>query len=217
MHTMRAILILLLFACDRCVATTNTVVLATGDWSNPVADSRGYAIRGRLLICETAQHRGPPGYDTAVYLELQEWSGFVGATMQIYCNMEDDVSLAPDFKTIRKAGCRWELRDDFGRPVKESPFGFSGAGPGTDWIALPCDSSVRVRASLFGGGRLEDGSLGLALPQHYWVVPPRSTNDYFLSATFTVNPPTNSFNPLEYHVWQGSLRLPEVRIPIQKQ
>ena len=80
--------------------------------------------------------------------------------MQVYCNMEGDMALAPDFKTIQKAGCRWELRDGSGRPVKESPFAFSGAGPGTDWVVLPCDSSVRVRVSLFGGGSDLD-SLGL--------------------------------------------------------
>jgi hypothetical protein len=63
---------------------------------------------------------------------------------------------------------------------------------------------------------LEDGSLGIALPSHYWVVPPRSTNDYFLSANFTVNPPTNTFSPLEYQVWHGSVALPGVKIPVQK-
>ncbi len=206
----------LTLAGDCCLASTNTVILAAGAWSDPVADSGGYAIRGRLLLCETPQHRGPAGSDTAVYLELQEWSDFVARTLQIYCDMEGDAAIAPHFKAIHKAGCRWELRDGLGRRVKESPFGFSGAGPGTDWMALPCDASVRLRASLFGGGRLENGSLGLALPSHYWVVPARSTNEYFLSATFTVDPPTNSFNPLEHQVWRGSLVLPGVKIPVQK-
>jgi hypothetical protein len=214
---MKAIVLLLLLACGCCrVAATSTLVVAAGEWSTPVVDSGGYGLRGRLLIRETPQHRGPEGCHTAVYLELQEWSDFVGQTMQVYCNMEGDMAHAPDFKRIQKAGCRWELRDGFGKRVEESPFGFSGAGPGTDWVTLPCDSSVRLRASLFGGGRLEDGSLGIALPSHYWVIPSRSTNEYFLSATFTVNPPTNSFSPLVYHVWHGTLTLPKMKIPVRR-
>ena len=204
--TMKSIVLLLaLLTCECSFAVTNTVVIASGEWSEPVRDSRFYGLRGRLLLCETPQHRGGQGYDTAVHLELQEWSDFLGPPMQVYCNMAGDMALAPDFKNIRKAGCQWRLHDGLGRPVQGSPFASSGPPPGTYWVILHCDSSLRLRASLFGVGRFENGSLGIALSHQYWVIPPRSTNDYFLSATFTCDPPTNGFDPRALHVWRGTL------------
>lgn len=188
--------------------------IAVGDWSEPVGNRS--KLRGRLLICETPRHRGPGGgYDTAVYLELQECSDFVGSPIHVYCNMMPDVSPGPDFKRIVKGGGHWELRDAADKPVAQSGYAYSGAAPGADWMTLPCDSTVRLRVSLFGGGRMEDGSLGIALPSQYWVIPARSTNDYFLSGTFTVSPPTNSFDRLD--VWQGTLKLPKMKIPVKRE
>ena len=218
MNTMKAIILFLVALCPCLCVIADTNVIAVGNWSEPVGDSRGYKLRGRLLICETPRHRGPGGgCDIAVYLELQECSDCVGATLQVYCNMEGDELLGPDFKRVEKAGGCWELRDAADNPVAQSPFAYSGAAPGKYWMTLPCDSTVRLRATLFGGGRLEDGRLGIALPSQYWVIPARSTNDYFLSGTFAVSPPTNSIDELKFHVWQGTLKLPKIKIPVRKQ
>lgn len=214
----KALALFLLLICAAAQAATNgiTTILAAGEWSEPVKDKDHYGLRGRLLLCETPQHRGMEGYDTAVYLELQEWSPFAGSPLLVYCNMNPTMAMAPDFKTVVPAGLLWELRNAQDKPVPESGFAFSGGGPQTQWMVVACDGSVRPRASLFGGGRLEDGGLGLALPAHYWVVPKASTNEFFLSATFTSNPPTNNFSPLEYHVWQGTITLPKMKIPVLK-
>jgi hypothetical protein len=47
-----------------------------------------------------------------------------------------------------------------------------------------------------------------------WTIPPNATNDFFLSATFT--PSKDHPSPLNYHVWQGTLKLPKVKIPAKK-
>jgi hypothetical protein len=219
---MKLVALILLLASYQCgSAATDTNVLALGDWSEPVGDLDGYTIRGRLLICETPHHRGARGYDTAVYLELQECSDFLAPTMQVYCNMKGTVALGghPDAQgreRIEKAAAVWELRDASGKPVPESGGASGGGGPGAYWMTLPCDSTIRLRATVYGGGRMEDGSLAIFLPGQSWVVPSRSTNEYFLSATFAVDPPTNSFSHLEYHVWQGTLKLPKLKIPVKK-
>ena len=36
-----------------------TTVVATGDWSKPVGDDRGYAVRGRLVLAENPLGRMP--------------------------------------------------------------------------------------------------------------------------------------------------------------
>ena len=218
MKTMKSIILFLLALCPCLCVIADTNDIAVGNWSEPVGDSRGYKLRGRLLICETPRHRGPGGgYDTAVYLELQECSDYIGETLQVYCNMEGGEFLGPDFKRFEKAGGHWELRDAADNPVAQSPFAFSGAAPGKYWMALPCDSTVRLRVTLFGGGRMDDGSLGFAFPSQYWVIPARSTNDYFLSGTFSVSPPTNRIDVLKVHVWQGTLKLPKMKILVGKE
>jgi hypothetical protein len=57
-------------------------------------------------------------------------------------------------------GLRCQLTDQTGKVVQESGFGFGGGAPNSQWVDIPSDGSVRLRVSVFGGGRLEDGGLG---------------------------------------------------------
>jgi hypothetical protein len=209
-------LLFLLVARVCCFAVDDTNVLAAGDWSKPVGDSGGYMLRGRLLLCDS-----PKDKVTAVYLELQECSGFWGGCIDVYCNMKPTVALGghPDAQgreRIEQAAAVWELRDSAGNLLPESEGGFGGGAPGASWIALPGDSTARLRASVYGGGRLKDGSLSIFFLSNSWVLPARSTNDYYLSCTFTVVSPTNHVALPDHHVWQGTLRLPKMKIRVQR-
>ncbi len=199
-----------------CFAVDDTYILAAGNWSKPASDLLGYALRGRLLLCESPKDKG-----TAVYLELQECSEMWGGCLDVYCNLEPSVALGghPDAqgrKRVEKAAAIWELRDASGKLVPQSPGGFGGGAPGASWVSMPSDSTVRLRASVYGGGRLEDGSLSIFFLSNHWVIPPRSTNDYYLSCIFTVDPPKNQVALPEHHVWQGTLVLPKMKIPVQR-
>ena len=203
-------------AASRCFAGEDTNVAAVGDWSTPVANSDGYKIRGRLLICDTPAHSSSiEKTDTAVYLELQEFSDFL-STVEVYCEL-DTWSKPVDYT----GGLRCELRDDKGRPaVTDAPAGFSGGGPGTSWITLDPYCSARLRVSAYGGGRLDDGGVGIHLASRgWWNVHPNPTNEYFLSGTFTAIPPTNrtvAVGNTKRNVWEGTLKLPGVKIPVKK-
>jgi len=204
---MKSISLIFLFVAHASCFAVDTNILAAGDWSKPVD-----RLRGRLLLCDS-----PKDKVAAVYLELQECSESWGGGMDVYCNMESTAALgAQGDERVVKAAAVWKLQDASGIPVPESSSGFSGGAPVASWISLPCDSTVRLRASVYGGGRLKDGSLSIFLPSNRWVVPPRSTNDYYLSCTFTVDPPTNHVALPEHHVWKGTLTLPKMKIPVQR-
>ena len=47
-----------------------TKVIAEGEWSKPVDDNRGYAVRGRLVLCE--KFSGDDLREVAVYVELHK-------------------------------------------------------------------------------------------------------------------------------------------------
>jgi hypothetical protein len=79
---------------------------------------------------------------------------------------------------------------------------------------LPCESTVRVRADMLLGPQSKPEGLEVFVPGGCWIIPPNSTSDFFLSATFT--PPKDHPSPLNYHVWQGTLKLPKMKIPVKK-
>ena len=206
--TMRVVAFLVLLASSACAFAADTNLLAVGDWSAPVTSEgigpdRGGTLRGRLLLAESPKPSAPRNWhDSAVYLELQECGESWGGVIDVYCNMID------------ASACRWELRDSSGKAVPESPGGFGGGTPGRDWITMPSDSTVRLRATVYGGGKGEDGRLHIMFLSHNWEIPPRNTNSYFLSGTFTVVPARNHVVVPEHRVWQGTLTLPAVKIPV---
>jgi hypothetical protein len=195
-------LLLAVTFCRCCFAIDGTNVIGLGAWSETVANDYGRAIRGRLLMCAYPDHRGGSTNraDVGVYLELQEYSDSIGGT-RVYC----------DFTHALKC----ELSDAFGKaPPYSGGFGYGGGAPGPLWISLPPFSSMRLRASVFGGGKLTDGTLEIMfIGAGSWRIKPNDTNTYFLSGTFAVNPPpdTNSFNHTE--IWRGTLSLPKMEIP----
>ena len=150
---------ILLVSCLWCLGACDTNVLALGDWSQPVANYYGTAVRGRLLLCEYPEHRAPTEKsDTAVYLELQEYSDFVAGRLELYCDMVGKTSASPEGYD---GGLRCELRDSSGKLVPKSGFSFGGGAPTPCWVMLEPYGSVQLRASVYGGGRLWDGGLGL--------------------------------------------------------
>jgi hypothetical protein len=189
-----------------CFGIEDTNVIALGDWSEPVGSMYGLQIRGRLLMCEYPEplHTGPHGgYDTGVYLELQEYHGSLDA--QVYCNL-----------TCReRGGLRCRLTDGAGNAVQESGGGGGGGAPISQWVRISHPyGSVRLRASDFGGGWLQDGGLGIWFTSAgSWTIKPNDTKAYFLSGTITVMPPTNRVTADFREVWQGALTFPKMKLP----
>jgi hypothetical protein len=195
---LKAIPILMLLACRCCFGQTDTNLIATGDWSAVVRDGQiGPFLRGRLLVYDD---QGISTHNHArIYLELQH----VCATniwyppIEIYC-----------FGT----NLDLELEDGRGQPIPGFGSVVWGFVSAPCWVTLPIDATVRVRAD---NGPLGPSTKpnGLDIPNGFedWIIPPNATNDYYLSATFT--PSKDHPSPLNYHVWQGTLKLPAVKIP----
>lgn len=203
----RTIAVIVGFACtldSQSFAADPPKIIAESEWSKPVADERGRAMRARLVLGEkriSAERR-----EVVVYVELQEASESIGATMRIFCDLGKT-----DFRPEYKGGLTCELLDKDKRPVKTEPFAFSGAVPKSEWVALPPDATVRLRASPFGVHRPKALAVcpGLAA---LWVIGDDDPNEYFLSGAFTVDPPADRAPPGNDHVWRGTLALPPVKI-----
>ncbi len=131
--------------------------------------------------------------------------------------MPATVAIGSDSKLVVTGGCDWELRDSTNKTIPNSPGGASGGEPAAEWVLLPCDSTVRLRASAYNGGRLKASVFTIDLPyHHFWQIPAHGTNQYFLSGTFIVNPPPNHVPRSNHVVWSGKLTLPKVRIPLDR-
>jgi hypothetical protein len=198
MCIMKMIVVLLLFAFQQwCFGTTNLNTIAVGDWSQIVGSTPpgDGSLRGRLLILEGYS----PGYEgktpeTLVYLELQNVS--------IY-----DTEVYYDFQK----GLNCELRDSHNQPPPPTGSGGNGGHPSANWITLPKDSTIRLRASWYGYGMPKEEGLMIPLYRPI-IVKAGNTNDYFLTGTFTVTPPTNHIHPPDHRIWQGTLSLPKMKI-----
>jgi len=152
-----------------CASDTRQIV-AAGDWSKPVADTRGYAVRGRLVLRE--KPRSDDRREVAVYVELQ---------------------------------------DKDKKPVKATSFPFGGAVPKSEWVTLPSDATIRLRASPFGIHRPKAMAISSQLNQ-LSVIGDDDSNEYFLSGTFTVDPEAGKNTIEEPHIWRGTIVLPAARI-----
>jgi hypothetical protein len=179
-------------------------VIAEGDWSKPATDSRSYAVRGRLVLCEkvvSAERR-----EVAVYVELQDACAFRGSRIQLFCDLGKT-----DFRPEYKSGLKCEMRDKDKRPVKSTSFPFGGGVPTSEWVTLPSDATIRLRASPFGIHRPKAMAIAPAA-RSLWVIGDDDAGEYFLSGTFTVDPAVDRQPPGEGHIWRGSIELPAVRI-----
>ncbi len=179
--------------------------IATGEWSKAVADTRGFAVRGRLVLCEKVL--GEERREVAVYVEFQDARDSVGGeATQIFCDFG-----RTDFRPEYTGGLKCELRGKDNHLVKSTSYPFSGAVPKSEWVTLPSDATIRLRASPFGIHRI--GAMAISPdPSNLWVIENDDSNEYFLSGTFTVDPSPDRKPPSEGHVWRGTLELPAVRI-----
>jgi hypothetical protein len=197
--------ILILAAHCLCGRAAQTNFVAVGEWSKPVSDFYGYTLRGRLLLQQTSS-RGP---DVGVYLELEEVSDFLAAPTEVFCDF--------GYSTNRTGGLNCELRYSDGKAVPPGMI-FTGGGPGPVWITMPAYSSVRLRINMYGVQPKHLVAVYLARGGS-WIIPAGTTNDCFLSGTFTVNPPADlvtAYTPSNHHVWKGTLTLPALRIPVSR-
>jgi hypothetical protein len=183
-------------------------VIAEGEWSKPVADTRGYALRGRLVLHE--KPRSDDRREVVVYVELQDACDFVGNGMRLFCDLGKT-----DFRPDYKGGLQCELQDKDKKPVKTSHFPFSGAVPGSDWVTLPSDATVRLRTSPFGIHRAKAMALAPGVDK-LWVIGEDDPNEYFLSGTFTVDPEAGRKTIEDPHIWRGTIVLPAMRIINQR-
>jgi hypothetical protein len=182
---------------ESCFGQTDTNLIATGGWSEAVND-QDHWLRGRLLVYD--ENGGGSANHARVYLELQHvFHGGWDKPIEIYFNV--------GFGGV----VSFELNDAFGKPVPQEPTAIRGPAPPPSWVTLPCDATVRLRADIYNlGTQSKPAGLVIFANGGRWVVHPDATNDVFLSATFT--PATNHPSPLNYHVWQGMLKLPAVKI-----
>jgi len=196
-------LFLLVVAPSFVFAAGDTNIIAISDWSKPIGTDYGHTLRARLII---SYGRGPgfggPWPETQVHLEFQNVSQAIFRPTQFYFDPEK--------------GLHCELRDGKGGLVAPGGGG-SGGGAGASWITLPYDSTIRLRANMYGYGNKPGEGLNLTiyLTQNCWQIRPGDTNLYYLSGTFTATTPTN-FVPNDFEaaraVWAGTLELPRMRV-----
>jgi hypothetical protein len=188
-----SILFLLLLACRCCLAgSASSEPKAMGEWSEPTN-----GLRGRLVFGENDKIVGTRM--GVIYLELQNVS--LGDTMYVYY-------------PAAKSPLRCELQDSAGKTVQRSGSPYSGGISAPCWLALPNDAPLRFRVTLGGFGIPQNGGLFIAgCIDDAWVIPASATDDYYLSATLNVTHPKDETRP---RVWQGTLKLPPVKISAKK-
>ena len=176
-------------------------LVAVGDWSAPVADDFKGQLRGRLRVVQGRfLDAANTVRETALYLELENVSDTVSAAIEI----PFDLGAGP---------LRFEFKDARGAPLPPSQGGGSGGYPpvGPGPISIPYDSAVRLRANMIGYGGPVSNGLSVTTLGGTWVVKPGTVA--YLSGTFTVVAPSGDAG---FGKWQGTLKLPPVRLAIPK-
>ena len=187
-------LFLMIFSALGCFGVTAIEPTITGNWSEPVG-----GVRGRLLFGEDAKFDGMR--IAVIYLELQNVSDMASPKYIFH-------KLGPVITT--------ELFDAAGQSIPQSGGITDMMLPPAYEIALPSDSTIRFRVSLSGFVPLlwktpKDGGLLIVMGDNNWFIPITQPGDYFLSGTFTVDPPAEKpgYPP---RLWKGALKLPQLKI-----
>jgi hypothetical protein len=189
--------------CGLAAAADAPKVIGTGDWSK-VVDNSGCAIRARLVVGECP--RGDKRRETSIYLEIQDATDSKGRDVQIYCDLS-----ALNFRPGEKGGVTCELRDKDGESIKSLPSARSGGIPGSRWVTLPSDATIRLRISPYGIAR--ESGIGLVTTANNWIIAEDDASEYFLSGVFTADPAENAAAPEQKtSIWSGTIKLPPVRI-----
>jgi len=186
-----------------CFGQTDSNLLAVGDWSAPVRDGI-WPLRGRLLVYDAVPDKGDDIMwpEARVYLELQHVADVPMAMKLSIGVFTDDLSKL-----------HFEMRDGHDKLIKTETVLYNGVLPDPFSAALPPDSTLRVRVDREIRSQTPDG-LMVCVPGGAWTISPGATDDYYLLATFSH--PTNNPSGLNYHLWQGTLQLPKVKIPVGK-
>src|SRR5690349_21501995 len=100
-----------------CLSEVPRKDIAVGEWSKPVADSRGYALRARLVVAE--KRVSDERRETPVYIELQDVSEAVGGSMRVFCDLGKT-----DFREESKSGLKCELRNKDGHLINPTGYPF---------------------------------------------------------------------------------------------
>ena len=184
-------------------------LIAEGDWSKPVTDKHGFSVRGRLIFC--VKHMKQARREFAVYVELQDVTNSVNSGgMELFCDMGKI-----DFRPEYKGGLQAELRDKRGNVFKPTGYPYGGAIPLSEWIRLPSDGLIRVRATPFG---IDRGRSMVISPEmnKLWVIGEDDRDEYFLSGSFTIDPVPEQKPMSAGHIWRGKIDLPTVRLSNQR-
>ena len=185
-------------------AAEGPTTIAVGEWSKAVDDNRGYQLRGRLVLCEN--RAGSDLREVAVYVELQDASESRGKGMQLFCEM-GKTDLRPEYK----GGLKCEMHDKDKKLVKSTGYPFGGGVPKSEWVTLPCDATIRLRATPFGLRRAKAMAISPEINK-LWVIGDEDSNEYYLSGTFTIAPAESRLEKDGGHIWRGTIVLPAVRI-----
>ena len=179
-----AILSIFLFTAG-CGAAADPIKPVAGEWSATVN-----GLRARILIREE-----PVSSEAVIYLELQ--------------NVSDVLSPLEIYFHTTPAPLRCELLDAAGKPVPQTPAPSDILAPLPYWLALPSDSTLRLRVSVNGYGIPDQGGRPLQLESGFWMIPNSPASDLFLSATFNA---ANAKERPRDHAWEGTLHLPKLKV-----
>jgi hypothetical protein len=194
-----SLLLTLVLCCHWCsAAQPDAGVVGVGEWSEPVKDGDGHTLRGRLVVCDDRPANA--SNHARVYLELEH--GGSALPTEVYLDIES-------------RALNLELRDGHDQLVPRKPVSIRAFSLPTCWVTLPCDATVRLRSDLYAHALTPkpDGLL-IMLGSGTWIIPTNAADDFYLSGTFT--PPADHPSALKYHIWQGTLKLPKVKIPPPK-
>jgi hypothetical protein len=106
----------------------------------------------------------------------------------------------------------WEVRDQTGKFVKETPNACSIQTSLPYWIVLPRDSTLRFRVSVGGWGIKTGGGTALQFENAFWQLPNGTSAHFTLRATFSVRAPQSKEQGRDRAMWQGSLVIPPVAL-----
>ena len=185
-------------------------VVAISDWSKPVSATNGATLRARMIISQVhPPAQVGPQKETAFYLEFQNVTGVVGSPFKFYFDPG--------------SALRCELLDADGKPSPPEGGAGSGGGAGPCWITLPYDSTIRLRANMYGYGlKPEDGLMLVMSPPNMqrWTIRAGDHKTYFMSGTFTVTTPkihVAKDSEDARTIWSGTLELPKMKLTLPKQ
>jgi hypothetical protein len=192
-------LLTLVLCCHWCFSgPPDAGVVVVGEWSEPVKDGDGHTLRGRLVVCDDRPANA--SNHARVYLELEH--GGSALPTEVYHDIES-------------TALNVEVRDEHDQLVPQKRVAVRRPSLPPCWVTLPCDSTVRLRSDLYAVSLTPnpDGLLFM-LGSGTWIIPTNAAGDFYLSGTFT--PRADHPSALKYHIWQGTLKLPKVKIPPPK-